>query len=150
MFVLIVSILFSLNFVSSSTLSEKFNHGVVNYFAYVNNLNNIDCSNYEVIQNGKGAIIKTDINKAKEILVSGCSIAGECVEINKNFSLNNIIKKLNLKIISTEKVNNCVVLSGHTNLLPSSLKSNGKRINIQIAETENTYLIGYPLILHSY
>lgn len=150
LFALIISILFSLTFVSSSTLSETFRSDVVNYFAYVNNLNNINCSNYEVIQNGNGAIIKTEINKAKQILTSGCSVAGECVEVNKNYGLNNIIKKLNLKLEKTEEFSGRVLITGYSNVLPTSLSSNGKKLNIQIAETENSYLIGYPLILHSY
>ena len=59
-------------------------------------------------------------------------------------------KKLNLKIISSEHVNDRLVVTAYSNILPTYLTSENNKINIQIAETENAYLIGYPLILHSY
>ena len=149
-FILVISSLFAVNLLSNTTLSEVFNNNAICYFAYVNNLNNIDCSKYEVTLNGNGAIIKTDIKLANSILVSGCSVSGECVEVSKDFGFGEICKKLNIKIISSEHVNDRLVVTAYSNILPTYLTSENNKINIQIAETENAYLIGYPLILHSY
>lgn len=149
-FILVIVCLFSLNYFSESTLGERFLDDAICYYAYVNNLDNIDCAKYEVVQNGNGAIIKTGVNNSKEILISGCSVAGECVELVKDFGIDNIIKKLNLKVVSSDSVNGRLVLTGYSNLLPTYLTSENNKINIQVAETLQGYLVGYPLILHSY
>lgn len=149
-FVVIVASLFSLNFFSDSTLGEKFFDNAICYYAYVTKLINVNCDEFDVVQNGSGAIIKTTINKAKKILISGSTISGECVEVEKNFGLSGIIKTLNLTIVTSRTINNKMVLEGYSNFLPTFVTSQNKKINIQIAETENSYLVGYPLILHSY
>ena len=135
---------------SNSTLAENFDCGVINYYAYVNNLTNVDFAKYNVVVNGKGAIIKTSHKNAKQVLLEGYDIAGECVELDKNYGLNNIINKLNLKIESEELINGLKVYVGYSNKLPSYILSNNNKINIQIATTKNSVLVGYPLILHSF
>ena len=149
-FVCIVAILFSMNLLKDSNLYEKFNSGVLSYYVYVNDLKNIDCTKYEVVQNGVGAIIKTSIDNANEILISGCKVSGECVELNKDVGLSHIVEALQLDVVLTDCVNNKIVITGYTKSLPSFLTSNNKKFNIQIAETESSYLVGYPLVLHSY
>ena len=122
------------------------------YSIYCLNLTN-SLNNCEVINNGNGYIIKTDINNVKHIKSNVSKILGESVcfksSINK---IEKIISLYNIKIIKEERLNNIICLYGYSENadLTHSILIDSEKVNIQITFNCDYLTIGTPIILGDY
>lgn len=75
------------------------------------------------------------------------NIIGESLVV-ENLEVGSAIKTLNAKVIKTEYIENgIVVIYAYTNKILTNVKVDGKPVNLQIAQRENDFVIGWPLIL---
>lgn len=112
--------------------------------------------NYEkvnVVRNGNMTILKTAKSEAEQLLNSTENVLAQAWELNKTDGmdlLKDITKNLNVKWFSTHYVGELLVLNGYSNSLSEFIYVGNKKQNLQIAISENAFVIGYPLLLHSY
>lgn len=131
-------------FRTSSTLTNALlikNDGEFCVYAYS------DLGQKDVVECGELKIIKSDASfinslKADEFL-------GQSVKL-KNFDLNRFIEDNNIEIVSTEKVENIEIYNCYHSVLPKFVFVGNKRVNLQIAKTNELIKVGYPLILEGY
>ena len=145
---LIIFTIFQNHFLCEFNFSENYN-----YFTYVND-KNLSLKGYDVIKNGNGLIIKTtDKNSYKLLSLVSDKMYGECLEfndVNTSILLQEIINKLQLKIINYEQIDNITVINGYCGKFNKYVKKNNIKFNIQIVIKNNTLLLGHPAVIHSY
>ncbi len=77
-------------------------------------------------------------------------MVGESMEI-ENLEVGSALKTLKAKVVKTEFLDDgTTVIYAFTNLIKDKVKVGGQNVNLQIAEKENTFIIGWPLILGAY
>ena len=146
-FVLLIILLFGFNVVRFSTLSEM----LINYsdeFIIVSNrcLNGVD----SCVKNGETYINKLNKNSIKNVIKNNVSIFSESVVLF-DVDMREIIRKLDLKIVEINNVNNGIELLGFTNKLRNNyVVCNMKKVNIQIVCDNNKVTVGHPLILSGF
>lgn len=147
LFLIIVCVL-SLNFLQEQFLQDVFYDNFETIYLNLNSQNNKIVGG-EKIKNGTGEIVKLSrseyFNNAKYIT----TFAGVSLVI-KNLSVEEVAKKLNLKIVDSYEINNLKVVVGYSNKLKSALFLNNKKFNVQIAYDNNFILVGNPLILQGF
>lgn len=129
-------------------LSDVFCDSVEEVVIYSNKNNGVQ--NVNVVANGVGEIIKFKREYADTYLSQIGFIAGECVILNSNVNINEVLSVLNLKIISEEVFEENKLITGYTYKLPTYLRSDLSKINIQILHTVDKIMVGYPLIMQGF
>ena len=77
-------------------------------------------------------------------------VIGESMVI-ENLELGSALKSLNARVVKTEYLEDgTTVIYAYTNLIREQIKIEGKCVNLQIANKNNRFVIGWPLILGSY
>lgn len=107
----------------------------------------------DIINNGNGYIINTNINNVKYIKSKISNILGESVRFKTTLNkINEVIKLYNLNIIQEEKIDNIVCVYGYSNSndLTNSIIIDNKKVNMQIAFYNDFITIGTPIILGDY
>lgn len=126
--------------------------GVEEYYLYCLNVYK-EVPNCEIINNGNGYIIKTDVNNAKFVKSSVSNILGESVRFKSTINkVEDIIDYYNLNIIKQEKVDDIVCIYGYSNKneLNNSIIIDNENVNLQIAFNNGYITIGNPIILGDY
>ncbi len=78
------------------------------------------------------------------------SVVGESVVI-QNLEVADALKTLKARVVKTEYLEDgTTVIYGISSLISTTVDVNGQKVNIQIANKDNRYVIGWPLILGSY
>lgn len=117
------------------------------YYVYTNSSYDLDLEDVLVVQNYLGQIYITDIENYKNILMSIENVACEKVVL-KNVSIEEVKEKLKVKILETIDVGNGIILYNcYCKNLQRSINSNVGKINIQIAETNDSICVGYPYLV---
>ncbi|MBR4270185.1 MAG: hypothetical protein IKQ31_00705 [Clostridia bacterium] len=102
------------------------------------------------VDSGMGYIIKgklCNLNKTLKQLNS-TQIRGVSVEFDSSKNeVEKLISKYRIRKISAEELETTSFIYGYTPYLPLYSTIDGKKINIQIAYSDNHVKIGYPLIL---
>ena len=122
------------------------------YYIYCLNICN-DLTNCEIINNGNGYIIKTDINNAKLVKSKVSNILGESVRFKSTINkANDIIDFYNLKIIKEEKIEDILCIYGYceNNDFNNSILIDNNKVNLQVAFSNGYMTIGTPIILGDY
>lgn len=112
-----------------------------------------DLQHCDIINNGNGYIINTNINNVKYIKSNISNILGESVRFKTTLNkVDEITKLYNLKIIQEEKIDNIVCVYGYSNSndLTNSIIIDDKKVNMQIAFNNDFITIGTPIILGDY
>lgn len=105
----------------------------------------------EFIENGNGKIVIADSNTYKDILKSASGIDGISFSfVGGQSDIDDLQNTLKLKIVYTETVDDIVCIYGYSSLVKGSVNLDGKKINVQIAKSNDTISVGSPLILGSY
>ena len=126
--------------------------GVEEYYLYCLNVYK-EVPNCEIINNGNGYIIKTDVNNAKFVKSSVSNILGESVRFKSTINkVEDVIDYYNLSIIKQEKVDDIVCIYGYSNKneLNNSIIIDNENVNLQIAFNNGYITIGNPIILGDY
>lgn len=61
----------------------------------------------------------------------------------------NILKFLCVEVVESKEISNRYIIEGYTSCLNNYILKNGRKINLQIAISDNV-LLGYPLIKNSF
>lgn len=61
-----------------------------------------------------------------------------------------VLNKLNYKTVSQTTMNSTTIIYAHSPRAKTFVRDGNKKINMQISRTENTLIIGWPVILGSY
>ena len=78
------------------------------------------------------------------------NIVGESMVI-ENLEIGSALNSLKARVVKTEYLEDgTTVIYAHTNLINEQIKVDGKNVNLQIANNENRFVIGWPLILGSF
>ena len=99
---------------------------------------------------GFGCIVEScgDLQKVlqncKQIDGISCSYIAGKSEVEK------LAMQFELKNTTMQNLGNIVLLCGYSPLINSSINIDGKKINVQIAYSDNTITVGSPLILGEY
>jgi hypothetical protein len=100
-------------------------------------------------KNGIGYVLTADIEDAEKIRRKLPEISGESIEIYGG-SAKNILGYLNAEVVSREEIDGILFINAYSRYLKGYVKSNGRKINLQIAVYEDGKIIaGTPLILGS-
>lgn len=108
---------------------------------------NNDLKNSLCVQNGGGYIIETDKKTAYENFdnIKGCF--GVTIFFD-NIQLEDILNNVN--VVKQEKIGDCEIYYATAKNIIFSTYIENKKINLQIAVSNNKIIIGFPLILGSY
>ena len=147
-FILFISLVLSYTAISYEYLHDIFENDIERIYIYSNCKNNLE--NIRSMPNGCGEILCVDTNDVGCIIDKLSSMAGECLLVSNEYSIEDIVGVLSLNILEKVEINDGVLITGYTNKLPNSIFSNGTKINIQIYKSELKMLIGYPLILQGF
>lgn len=147
-FLLMLIFVLGLTMFQSESLHELFLFDSNTFYIYSNSQNN-NIGSGEIVKNGDGEIVKFDRLELIENYHKLNLIAGESLVI-KNLTLNQIMRKLNLEVLSVENFNEIFVINGYSNKLKNYLNVDGKKQNVQIKYCLNYALIGYPLIMQGF
>lgn len=146
---LCLMLVIGLTFFEKTSLSEvSFDSGDY-YFVYINHKNYLPTSGVQVIDNGQGLILKTSFSNAKELRSKVTGVLGEAVETS-TYSSEQIINMLQAKKVSQENLQDALVILAYSNKLDGFLSVNNVHVNVQIAVKQDSVIVGYPLILHSF
>lgn len=74
------------------------------------------------------------------------SIIGESIFLN-NIEIGQAIKQLDAKVLLTEQVDDITIIFCFSSKINSSVEYKGFTINLQIADSPNRTIIGWPMIL---
>jgi len=78
------------------------------------------------------------------------NLVGESMII-KNFEVSSALEILKARVVKTEYLNDgTIVIYAFTNLIKDQVRVDNHLVNLQIAEKQDYYVIGWPLILGSY
>ena len=147
-FLIALFCIFSLTFFQNSALHEIFLLEANTFYIY-SNVKNDSLSSVEKIKNGKGEIIKFNKVELLNNYSKLSAIAGESIVVS-GLTLNEIVNKLNLKIINIDKMDNYFIVNGYSNRLNNYLMVDGNRQNIQLKYSLNSAVIGCPLIMQGF
>lgn len=64
--------------------------------------------------------------------------------------INKVINNFMLEVYSKKTIEDRVVIEGYSSKLSKSMMVDGRKINIQISQFDDTCIIGYPLIKNSF
>ena len=67
-----------------------------------------------------------------------------------NKGLDCVIKDFDIKIIKAENIDGLNVLYGYTNIYSDFIYVYGKQSNVQLVESQNKIIVGFPLILSGF
>lgn len=99
------------------------------------------------------------VNNSNFLTYSSELCSGYTIVINDNkcqvvelydVELEDVIDKFNVEIVNILKDDNRVIIDGYSNLLRGGVKSNSRKINIQISLFDTKCIVGTPLILSSF
>ncbi len=109
----------------------------------------IDSGSAQVIKNGNGYIISTQLNKAKRVqnAIKSDILSGISIYIDSEFDSYAYLNKIGAKIIFDERIENELFIYAYSTILPRYTSFRGQKINLQIIARNGTTTIGYPLIL---
>lgn len=68
----------------------------------------------------------------------------------ENFDAEKILKQLKCEVLTTTEIEGMKVLCGFTPYYDDNILLNNHKVNVQIAQTENGVVVGFPLILTGY
>ena len=68
----------------------------------------------------------------------------------KDCDVQGLLTKLKCEILTTTEIGNMTVLCGYTPYYENNIYVNSHKVNLQIAETEDEVIVGFPLILTGY
>lgn len=135
-FIVIILFLFSFTIFYRVNLAEIPFFG--NYFLYT------------VDAEGKFKI-KTTNHNASELLSAAEIVLGEGYEFNREkVSLKEILEYFDAEVVSECRLDGVIVKNCFSPRLAEHIMQGEKRVNLQIAITNETIKIGYPLILDSF
>lgn len=112
-----------------------------------------DLKNCNVINNGNGYIVKTDINLVNYVKSNVVNVLGESVKFKSAItSVDKLVKFYDINSIKRENVDNIICLYGYSNnpSLSNSISIDNQMINIQIAFSNGYLTVGTPIILGDY
>ena len=98
------------------------------------------------IQNGKQCYEKQE---NKTFSIEDLS-NNEGVILTVNKGLDCVIKDFDIKIIKAENIDGLNVLYGYTNIYSDFIYVYGKQSNVQLVESQNKIIVGFPLILSGF
>lgn len=81
--------------------------------------------------------------------VDSKELVGESLKI-ENFEPISALKKLNAKIVKTEYVEDRIIIYAYSPLINKVVTVDNQKVNLQIAQTEDYTVLGWPLILGSF
>ena len=112
---------------------------------------NIEIENFKTYKNGIGCYAVLTEKEANKFLPHDCY---DGISFESALSYENVLKKLNAKIVSTQKIdiNNekKTIIYAFSNNFSKFLIINSKKVNIQIAVDNEKTTVGLPLLLGSY
>lgn len=76
-------------------------------------------------------------------------LVGESLKI-ENFEPISALKKLNAKLVKTEYVEDRIIIYAYSPLINKVVTVDNQKVNLQIAQTEEYTILGWPLILGSF
>ena len=80
---------------------------------------------------------------------TNCRI-GESIKI-ENLEIESALKALKAKVVNTEYLENgTTVIYAYSSLIKESVTLNNNKVNVQLATSKNTSIIGWPLIIGSF
>lgn len=78
------------------------------------------------------------------------NLVGESIKI-ENLEVSSALKTLNARVIKTEYLDDgTTIIYAFSNLISDHVNVCGENVNLQIAQKEDCFIIGWPLILGSY
>lgn len=81
--------------------------------------------------------------------VNSKELVGESLKI-ENFEPISALKKLNAKIVKTEYVLDRTIIYAYSPLINKVVTVDNQKVNLQIAQTNDYTILGWPLILGSF
>ena len=77
-------------------------------------------------------------------------VMGESMVID-NLEVGDALNKLKARVVKTEYLEDgTTVIYAFSSLINQNVEVDGKKVNLQIANKEERYIVGWPLILGSY
>ena len=104
------------------------------------------------VRNGAGTIIVGTINQVSQIkqCIVG-DIYGETIKIAGVYEdVDDVVDTLGIDIVKTDDFDEIRCVYGNIDGLEEYVTINGKQVNVQVAYSNGTISIGYPLIVGAY
>ena len=80
----------------------------------------------------------------------GSNVVGESMVI-ENLEVGSALSSLSARVVKTEYLEDgTTVIYAYTNLIDDKVEVGGEQVNLQIANKEDRFVIGWPLILGSF
>lgn len=133
---------------SLSIFASEF-FGTHTFFSF-ENFENENCT---TTKNGNGFLICCSTQNANKIFsnLDKSKICGEsvCFE-NQNFNLKKLLHTFQAKVVKTESTENIYIVYAFSPKFFDYVLIDGKKVNLQIAQSKQKITIGTPLILGSF
>ena len=107
----------------------------------------VEDEDLQIIQNGNLFYVSVLAEKAKEAQEKLSNIKGYCLYFNKETDSEAIIDRFVDFRASESEVGDSRVITGYNTRFADFRYVDGKKINVQIAFTQDAIIVGFPLIL---
>lgn len=99
-------------------------------------------------QCGNGMVVKATADNVGYAVFCSRNVDGITAKVSE--SLQSVASKLMLQVYSEQKLGNVTVVCGYSPVVSGGVLLDGKKVNVQIAQTPQGVFVGCPLILGSY